>query len=161
MVVTVMSTVPAVCAGDVAVTEVEELTVTLAAGCPGPKLTLVAPAMKPVPVIVTVAPPLTGPALVLSNATVGGSANVNLSAVLAAEVPPGVVTVTSIVPAAPAGTIAAIEVVEFTIMLLAGLAPNWTLVAPGRKLVPVIVIAVPPAVGPALALIAVTVGAGS
>lgn len=56
---TVTSTVPKPC-GETAVMEVEETKVTEAAGAP-PKLTFV-PAVKPFPVIVTVVPPVAGPA---------------------------------------------------------------------------------------------------
>ena len=69
-VVMVMSTVPGGWAGEVAVIDVVELTVTLAAACPAPKAT-VAPAMNPVPVIVTVVPPEIGPALGLMAVMVG------------------------------------------------------------------------------------------
>ena len=61
VVVTVMSTVPAVPAGEVAVIWVSLSTVKLCAGVL-PKLTAVAP-VKPVPVIVTVVPPVVGPAV--------------------------------------------------------------------------------------------------
>jgi hypothetical protein len=53
--VTVTETVPAACAGDVTVIDVELLTVTLVPAVP-PKLT-VAPEIKFVPVIVMVSPP--------------------------------------------------------------------------------------------------------
>ena len=77
-----------------------------------------------------------------------------------AEVPPGVVTVTSIVAADSAGAVAVIEVGELTVTPVAAWpVPNAT-VEPATKLVPVIVMVVAPAVGPALVLIAVTVGAG-
>ena len=56
--VTTTLTVPAACAGLDAVMEVELTTVTLVAAVP-PKLT-VAPAEKPVPVMVTNVPPLVG-----------------------------------------------------------------------------------------------------
>ena len=59
VVVTVTTTVPADSAGEMAVMEVEELTVTDAAGVV-PKST-VAPVAKPVPVMVTLVPPEVGP----------------------------------------------------------------------------------------------------
>ena len=68
-VVTLTSTVP-VPAGDVAVIWVAELTVTPVAAV-APKVTAVAP-VKPVPVIVTVEPPVCGPAVGESEVTVGG-----------------------------------------------------------------------------------------
>src|SRR5581483_6594995 len=93
-VVTVTSTVPAAAAGDVAVIDVGEFTVTLVAR-PAPNATLLAPTTNPEPVIVTEVPPPSGPPLVLSPVTSGAGSNVNRSALLGAEVPPGVVTVTS------------------------------------------------------------------
>ena len=54
-----MSTVPALWAGEVAVIDVALLTVNVAAAV-APKLTAVAP-VKPVPVIVTDVPPAVGP----------------------------------------------------------------------------------------------------
>ena len=75
------------------------------------------------------------------------------------EVPLGVVTVTSTVPV-PAGDVAVIEVALLTTTPLAALVPNLT-VAPVRNPVPVMVTLVPPAVGPALGLTALTVGAAS
>src|SRR5262245_22127634 len=59
--VTVTPTAPAVCAGDVAVMVVALTTVTAVAAVP-PTLT-VAPAMKPVPLIVRAVPPLVDPKL--------------------------------------------------------------------------------------------------
>ena len=69
--VTVTSTLPAACAGAVAVIDVAELTVTLVAATP-PKLT-VSPAVNPVPVIVTDVPPAVGPLVGLTAVTVGGA----------------------------------------------------------------------------------------
>ncbi len=60
---------PAVCAGVVAVIEVLLATVTLVALVP-PNLT-VAPAKKPVPVMVTAVPPVVGPVLGAMAVTVG------------------------------------------------------------------------------------------
>jgi hypothetical protein len=74
-----------------------------------------------------------------------------------ADVPPVVVMVTSTVPV-PAGERAVIEVAETTVMPVALLLPNFTAVAPVKP-VPPIVTSVPPAVGPALGAIDVTVGA--
>lgn len=54
-----------------------------------------------------------------------------------AEVPPLVMTVTSTVPL-PAGALAVIRVAEFTLTLVAALAPKLTAIAPVR-LVPVMV----------------------
>jgi hypothetical protein len=73
-----------------------------------------------------------------------------------ADVPPAVVTVTSTVPV-PAGDVAVIEVAELTVKLVAFVAPNFTAVAPVR-LVPVMATEVPPAFGPEVGEIDVTVG---
>ena len=75
----------------------------------------------------------------------GGATNVNASAVLAA--PYGVVTATLTAPRVPAGVTAVTLVDETTTTLVAATPPTVTLVAP-VKLVPVIVIAVPPKVEP-------------
>ena len=64
------------------------------------------------------------------------------------EVPPGVVTVTSTVPALPAGAVAVICVAPFTVKLVAAVPPKLTAVAPVSA-VPVIVTLVPPDSGPA------------
>ena len=66
--VTVMSTVP-VPAGLAALICVTDVTVKLAAGAP-PNLTAVAP-VNPVPVIVTVVPPVGGPVAGVMDVTVG------------------------------------------------------------------------------------------
>ena len=72
-------------------------------------------------------------------------------------VPYGVVTVTTTVPAEPAGEAAVIEVSEFTVKLAAAVPPKATAVAPLR-LVPVIVTEVPPAGKPEAGEMAVTAG---
>jgi hypothetical protein len=78
--------------------------------------------------------------------TVGPVAEyVNLSADDIAEVPPGVVTVTSTIPV-PAGDFAVIDVAVFQV-IDPDVLPNFTPIALPR-LVPVIVTEVPPAVGP-------------
>jgi hypothetical protein len=64
--------------------------------------------------------------------------------------------VTSTVPV-PAGDVAVIEVAELTVKAVALVAPNFTAVAP-VKAVPVIVTDVPPATGPVVGEIEVTVG---
>ena len=86
----------------------------------------------------------------------------NWSAEEGAEVPPGVVTVTSTVPE-PAGEVAVQEVVEEQDTPVAALEPKSTVVpaVAVRKLVPVIVTEVPPVVGPADGEMPVTVGTGS
>jgi hypothetical protein len=117
------------------------------------------PETKPVPVIVTVVPPVSGPAFGLTAVTAGTGSYVNLSAALVADVPPAVVTMMSTVPAGTAGDVAVIDVAELTVTLVAGCpVPNSTVVAPTTKFVPVIVTEVPPATGPALGAMPVTVG---
>jgi hypothetical protein len=68
-VVTVIPTVPALPAGEVAVIEVALFTVKLAAAVV-PNLTRVAP-VKAVPAMVTVVPPATGPLVGFTAVTVG------------------------------------------------------------------------------------------
>ena len=69
------------------------------------------------------------------------------------------VTTTFTVPAASAGVVAVIDVLLTTVTPVAAVPPKLT-VAPAKKFVPVIVTPVPPAVGPVLGAIEVTVGAG-
>jgi hypothetical protein len=84
---------------------------------------------------------------------------VNRSLTEVALVPPGVVTVTSTVPpVALAGEIAVIEVALLTVNEVADVPPNLTAVAPVNP-VPVIVTEVPPAAGPLVGEMPVTVGA--
>jgi len=77
---------------------------------------------------------------------------------LAALVQPDVVTSTLAVPAVPAGVVAVILVELTTIKLVAAVPPMVTEVAPVKP-VPVMVMAVPPAVEPLVGEILVTVGA--
>ena len=81
----------------------------------------------------------------------------NLSAADVALVPPGVVTVTSTVPAAPAGDVMERDVGEATTNPVPATVPNFTTVAPVNP-VPVTVTEIPPANGPAAGEIPVTVG---
>ena len=82
------------------------------------------------------------------------------SLLLVALVPPGVVTVTSTVPAVPAGAVAVMVVALVTVTLVAAFEPKLT-EAPLTKLVPVIVTTVPLLSGPAAGLMFVTVGGAS
>jgi hypothetical protein len=150
---TVTFTVP-VPAGLVAMICVAEVTVKLLAATV-PKSTSVAP-VNPVPVIVTDVPPDVDPDLGLMPVTAGGATYVNWSADEVAEVPPGVTTVTSTVPAVPAGLVAVI-CVSVSLLIFAVTLPKSTPVAPAR-FVPVIVTAVPPEVDPDVGLRLVTVG---
>ena len=79
---------------------------------------------------------------------------------LAALVPPGVVTSTLAVPAVPAGATQVSVVALMTTTPVAATPPMVTPVAP-VKLVPVIVTRVPPAAVALLGEIAVTVGAAA
>ena len=83
-----------------------------------------------------------------------------MNALVLVAVPPAVVTVTSFAPAVPAGVLAVIEVALTTTILVAETPPTFTLVAP-VKLVPVMVIEVPPNVVPELGLTLVIVGNGT
>jgi hypothetical protein len=85
---------------------------------------------------------------------------VYLSALLAALVPPAVVTATSTVPALSAGEVAVICVALLIVKLVAAVDPNATAVAPLR-LVPVIVTVVPPVVDPPVGLMLDTAGAAT
>jgi hypothetical protein len=67
------------------------------------------------------------------------------------------VTVTVTAPALPTGVVAVIVVLFTTATFVAAVLPNVT-VAPAKKFVPVIVTAVPPAVGPLFGLTLLTVG---
>ena len=154
-VVTVTSTVPAACAGDVAVICVALSTVKLAAAV-APKFTAVAP-VNSVPVIVTDVPPAAGPLVGFTFVTVGAATKVNSSLGLVELVPAGVVTVTSTVPAACAGDVAVIVVALFTVKPAAAVPPKLTAVAP-VKFAPVIVTDVPPPVGPLVGLTLATAG---
>ena len=81
----------------------------------------------------------------------------NRSAELVADVPLGVLTVTSTGPV-PAGLTAVIDVPETTLTPVAAAVPKAT-VSPVRKPLPVMVTVVPPTVGPPVGLMPVTVGA--
>jgi hypothetical protein len=80
--------------------------------------------------------------------------------VLVALVPPADMTVTSTLPALAAGDIAVIEVELLTVKCVDGVVPKFTAVAPVKP-VPVIVIVVPPAAGPEVTEMLVTLGAGT
>jgi hypothetical protein len=109
-----------------------------------------------VPAIVTEVPPAAGPEDGLTRVTVGGVTYVYWSLVFVALVPPGVVTVMSTVPAAPAGDVAEIWLELFT-ENAAAVPPKLTPVAPVKP-VPLIVTVVPPVVGPDVGLTLVTDG---
>jgi hypothetical protein len=83
-----------------------------------------------------------------------------VSAALIADVPFGVVTVTSTVPDDPAGDTAVKVVDEATLNDTAAIEPNLTAVAPLKPL-PVTVTEVPPAIEPVFGLTEETVGEGA
>jgi hypothetical protein len=156
-VATVTSTVPASSDGEVAVHEVVDEQLTLVPAVL-PKLAVVAPTTKPVPVMVTAVPPPSGP--VLGEIPVmTGAPKMNLSAAEVADVPPPtVVTVRSTVPAASSGEVAVHEVVDEQLTEVPAVPPKLAVVEPTTKLVPVIVTTVPPPTGPTPGVIAVTTG---
>ena len=80
-----------------------------------------------------------------------------MNSVLPALVLPGVVTNTLAAPAVPAGVVQVAEVAEATMTFVQAVPPTVMAEAPVKSL-PVIVMAVPPAVEPVLGLTAVTVG---
>ena len=155
-VVTTIVFAPADPAGVNAVIEVASTTLTLVAATP-PTVTLIAP-VKLVPVMVIAVPAVNGPDDGLTLAIVGASTYVNAPVLV--TVPPTVVTTTSAAPAAPAGVTAVMEVALTTTTPVAATPPTVTLLAP-VKLVPVMVIAVPPAVGPEVGLTLAIVGAST
>jgi hypothetical protein len=103
--------------------------------------------------------PAVGPIIGEIPLTVGMPIYENWSADDVAEVPPGVVTVTSMVPAAWPGLVTVICVTPLTVIAPVAFAvpPNLTVLAPVR-LVPVTVTDVPPAAEPNIGEIPVTVG---
>jgi hypothetical protein len=135
--------------------DVLELTVTEVPGFV-PKLTVVAP-VNPLPVKVTTLVPVTGPELGETPLTVGAGAKyVKVSELEVGLSPADVVTCTFTVPV-PAGATAVIEVPEFTVNDVAGVAPKDTADAP-VKASPVMVTEVPPAAGPVAGDTSVTSG---
>ena len=79
---------------------------------------------------------------------------------MVADCPSGFVTFTSAAPAACTGAVAVMLVLPDTTTAVAAVLPIDT-VAPLTKLVPAIVITVPPAVGPDAGLVVEMVGAGA
>ena len=115
-----------------------------------------APAKKPVPEIVIVVPPTTLPLLGLTPVTVGGA----LYEYRLVPVPLIVfvfVTTTLAEPADPAGVVQVMLVADTTTTDVHAEPPTVT-VAPASKLEPVIVMLVPPAIGPPDGLTLETVG---
>jgi hypothetical protein len=146
LLVTVTAAAPAAAAGVTAVICVALTTFTEAAAL-DPMFT-VAPARNPVPVSVTVVPPVVGPLLGKTLVSVGPPTKVKALAKLALW-PLLLVTVTAAAPAAPAGVTAVIWVALTTFTKLAAVGPKLT-VAPAANPAPASVTVVPPVVGPLL-----------
>lgn len=158
---TTTSTLPALRAGAVAVIVPGPATVT-AVAVEEPNDT-VAPDAKPVPVIVTIDPPLVEPdagaMAAIAGGALTGTSNVNPPA-RRLLCPSGFVTTMSAAPAPWAGVVAVIVVEVATAAPEAGVPPIET-VAPAVKPVPVMVTLSPPDVGPEPGEIPVTVGAAA
>ena len=155
-VVTATLLAPAVPAGVFAVMEVLDTTTTFVAATP-PTVTLLAP-VKLVPVMEIVVPPSVVPDVGDRLVRVG-SGVIYVNNVEAVAVPLGVVTATAFEPAEFAGVIAVIIFADTTATPVAATPPTVTPVDP-VKLVPEMVIAVPPKVVPDVGLRPVIVGAG-
>jgi hypothetical protein len=154
--VTTTLAAPGTPGGVVAVIDVEPTRTTFVAATPAN--VTVAPAAKFVPVIVTVVPPAVEPTLGVTRVTLGvAGARYVYPPVSVPASNPGLVTTTSTAPAAVAGGVVAVIVVEFTTVAVAALPPKVT-VAPVAKFVPPIVTEVPPACGPLFGATDVTVG---
>src|SRR5262249_42702816 len=122
-----------------------------------PNITAEAP-VKLVPVIVTLVPPPGTPVPGDTAVTVGTDAGATkVNRLVPVPVPFAVVTATLTAPAACAVVVAVIEVALTNVTAVGALPPIKTEVAP-VKLVPVMVTAVPPAMGPLAGEIPVTVG---
>ena len=121
-------------------------------------VTVVAPVTKFVPVMVMEVPPAVEPLVGETVATVGAATYVNNE--FAELVPPTVVTRMLTVPATCAGVVQVAEVAETTLTDVQAVPPTDMPVAPVR-LVPVMVMVVPPAVGPLAGETEVTVGAAT
>src|SRR3974390_2654760 len=90
----------------------------------------------------------------------GVGTKVNWNVVLSAEVPPGLVTVTSSVPGGDNGVTSVIDVSLATVMAVSATPAKLTAVAPVNP-VPVIVRLVPPLAGPSVTESHVTRGTGT
>ena len=152
-VVTTTSFAPTVPAGVFAVIEVAVATILVAAVTP---IFTVAP-VKFVPVMVMEVPAVSGPDVGDTLAIVGSATYVNALALVV--VPPMVVTATLCAPAVPAEVLA-VMTVAVLVKIVAATPPTFTLVAP-LKLVPAIVIVVPPAAGPEIGATVVIVGSAT
>jgi hypothetical protein len=144
--------VPAIPAGLVTVSRVPPASTTTVVPETVPNVTLIT-VKSPLPVMLTRVPPAAGPLVGEIEDTTGtGTVYRYTSALVAAVVPPGVVTEIATVPAACGGAVALMVVAE-RIVNVAGTVPNRTAVAPVvvvalSKLAPWIVTVVPPNVVP-------------
>jgi hypothetical protein len=125
-----------------------------------PPTVTVAPDTKFVPVIVIDVPPAALPVAGEIEVIVGRGSYLNPEALVAVSVFAFVTTTsTSSAFGLPAGVVQVIDVSETTSTLVQALPPTVT-VAPISKLLPVIVMAVPPALVPLIGEIRVIVGDG-
>ena len=150
---TATSCAPTAPAGVTAVILVAETTTTDVAAAP-PTDTLLG-LEKFVPEIVIAVPPIVDPDVGLTLSIVGAGF-VYVNARGSDAVPTGVVTATVCAPTVPAAVTAAISVADTT-RNVATAPPTLTLLA-SNKFVPVIVMAVPPRVGPDVGLTLSIVG---
>ena len=134
---------------------VEESTRISSTAAP-PMVTRVVP-VRLVPLMTMLCLPRVGPKFGLADVIVGVVRYVN--APVAVAVVPLAVTATSRAPMVPLGVFAVITFGETTTTRVARTPPTFTVVAPVTKLVPVIVMAVLPAIGPELGATVEIVGA--
>jgi hypothetical protein len=125
-----------------------------------PPMVTVAPATKPVPVIVMLVPPPTLPEVGAALVTVGAAAAVYVNALASvADCPSLFATTIEAAPIGLGGVVAVMLVALATTTFVAALPPTVT-VAPARNCVPVIVMLVPPAEVPVAGATSEVVGAG-
>src|SRR5437773_3771016 len=139
-----------------AVIVVAETTVTAVAALP-PSV-IVAPGAKLVPVMVMTVPPVVEPFVGATPVMGGGGPTYENPFARVALCVSGLVTTTFTAPAAWAGVVAVIVVAETTVTAGTAVPPSVT-VAPGARLVPVMVMTVPPVVDPVVGATPVRVGA--
>ena len=112
--------------------------------------------MKPVPVRVTLLPPMMGPVGGDSVVSVGELTKRNTAPLLVVE---AMSTVTALAPAALAGEVAVTLLSEMTVKEVAGVGPKWT-ASVSIKPPPMMFTSVPPVVGPEVGVIEEITGAG-
>jgi hypothetical protein len=112
--------------------------------------------IKPVPVRVTLLPPIIAPPVGDKPVRVGAATYINVAPLLVAE---AVLTVIALAPAASVGAVAVIVLSDSTVTAVAAVVPKFT----SRALIkpaPVIVTTVPPAIGPEVGVIELITGDG-